>query len=77
MKTVLAVLLVLLWVLSMAWLTISVVTGMFNDVRITIGDRHEAEVEDLNSPQFIESQRRQDAIQDQARQLLGLKGEHK
>ena len=76
MKTVLAVLLVL-WILSMAWLTISVVTGMFNDIRITIGDRHEAEVEDLNAPQFIESQRRQDALQDQARELLGLKGERK
>ena len=76
MKTVLAVLLVL-WILSMAWLTISVVTGMFNDVRITIGDRHEAEVEDLNAPQFIESQRQQDALQEQAQKLLGLKGEHK
>lgn len=76
MKTVLAVLLVL-WILSMAWITISVVTGMFNDVRITIGDRHEAEVEDLNAPQFIESQRQQDALQEQARELLGLKGEHK
>jgi len=40
---------------------------------ITITGRHEAEMQDLNAPAWLESQRQQDELQAKADTLLGLK----